>query len=271
MKTNNLYVVATPIGNMEDISQRALDILSSVDIIACEDTRTSSVLLKKYNINTKLISCHKFNEKESAERIIDIIKNKQQSVALISDAGTPLISDPGKILLKEIYDNNIKVIPIPGACAVSTFLSSIPRQDEFYTFSAFLPRGENTQKELFLKYKHEDLIFYETANRLLDSLKNLLKVRGNKTKIAIGRELTKVFEEIKIDYVENIIEYYKNNTLKGEIVGLIYKDEDTDNNNEILDKIKILKDLNFSNKDISAILSALYKENKNKIYKMLID
>lgn len=271
MKTNNLYIVATPIGNMGDISQRALDILSSVDVIACEDTRTSSVLLNKYSINTKLISCHKFNEKESAEKIIDLIKNKEQSVALISDAGTPLVSDPGKVLLKEVYANDITVVPVPGACAVSTFLSAVPREDEFYTFSAFLPRGEKLQEELFVKYRHADLVFYETANRLLESLKNLLKVRGDKTKIAIGRELTKVFEEIKIDTVENIIEYYENNPLKGEIVGLIYRDEVKNNDNDILDKVKILKDLNYSNKDISVILSALCKENKNKIYKMLID
>ena len=127
------YIVATPIGNMSDITLRAIDVLKKVDYIACEDTRVTRVLCEKYGFTAKLFDCHKFNEKERSEKIISYIETGK-TIALVSDAGTPGISDPGSVLIKELLEKGIKITSIPGACAVTTFLSQIPRNTEEYAF-----------------------------------------------------------------------------------------------------------------------------------------
>ena len=152
MNKSQFYVVATPIGNMEDISQRALNILSEVDYIACEDTRVTKKLLDRYKIATKTFAYHKFNEKIEAQKIIDLL-NDGKTIALVSDAGTPCVCDPGKILLKTLYENNIKIESVAGACAVSTFLSLVPRADEQFVFVGFLEKTFGKQNELFEKFK----------------------------------------------------------------------------------------------------------------------
>ena len=144
------YIVATPIGNISDISLRAIEVLKSVDFIACEDTRVTRNLCEKYGFSAKLFDCHKFNEKERSEKIISLI-NDGQKVALVSDAGTPMISDPGSVLIKELRKADIKITSIPGACAVTTFLSLIPRDNEEYAFVGFLPRVKKQQEELLNK------------------------------------------------------------------------------------------------------------------------
>lgn len=269
---NALYIVATPIGNLDDITRRALDVLSSVDVIAAEDTRNTSVLLEKYSISTKLVSYHKFNEKEKADYFLNLL-NEGKSVALVSDAGTPLISDPGSVLVEQIRKNNFKVIPIPGVSALITLLSCISRQDEDFKFIGFIERSEKQIIETISKNNDENLIFYESPNRLLNTLEVIAKVFPNK-KISIGRELTKKFEEILSDNILNIIEYYKNNILKGEIVVIVHKTEQKEQIN-IIDKIKKLKSLKLKNeltsKDISIILSSLYDVNKNDVYKKCLE
>ena len=261
------FVVATPIGNLSDISFRALEILKSVDYIACEDTRVTKILAEKYEINAKLFDCHKFNEKERSEKIISLI-NEGNKIALVSDAGTPNISDPGSVLIRELRKNNIKITSIPGACAISTFLSQLPRENEEFAFIGFIPRNKKQQEEILSKYKYTNCVFYESANRLLETLENIQEER----KIAVGRELTKMFEEVKIGTIKEIIEYYRNNTLKGEIVAMLYAKENNDiSNEELKEKINILKEEGFSPKDISKIISKLYSENKNKIYKLVLE
>ena len=268
--TPQVYIVATPIGNMADFSSRAVDTLKTVDIIACEDSRTSASLLKNYGISTPLKSYHKFNEKQRTEEFIKLL-NQGKKIALISDAGTPCISDPGRILINEIFDK-VKITSIPGACAVITFLSMIPRNTEEFAFAGFLPRIKNQQQKVFEKFVNIDTVFYESANRLLDTLENIKEFRGENTRIAVGRELTKVFEEIKTGTVCEIIDYYKQNILKGEIVCMLYaQDTAEDGEFEITEKIKKLKNLNYSDKDISVILSTLYGVNKNKIYKQALN
>ena len=264
---NALYIVATPIGNLEDITIRALEVLKSVDIIACEDTRNTSILTDKYSIKTKLISYHKFSEHERCELLLDYLKNGK-SIALVSDAGTPLISDPGNILVDFIYQNGFKIIPIVGASAPIALLSSVSRQDEDFKFVGFMPRTKKQITELISKNISENLIFYESPNRLLDTLEIINENYPNK-KISVGRELTKKFEEIKQGSISEILEYYNNNTLKGEIVCLLHKSiqEETDIDN----KIKKLKSLNYKDKDISIILSSLFSVNKNQIYKRSIE
>ena len=259
-----LYVVATPIGNLEDITLRALETLKSIDVIAAEDTRNTSVLLEKYRITTKLISYHKFSESSRVELFLNYL-SEGKSIALVSDAGTPLISDPGAVLVDAVINSGFKVIPIVGASAVIGLLSAIPRMDEDFKFIGFLPRVKNQILEIVSKNNRENLVFYESPNRLIETLEIIASEFPNK-KVAIGRELTKKFEEIKVGSVLEIIEYYKNNTLKGEIAGLLYKDENQEEI-DIESKIKKLKELNLKDKEISSILATLYDINKNQVYK----
>ena len=262
-----LYVVATPIGNLEDITLRAIDVLKQVDVIACEDTRNTSILLDKYNIKNHLVSYHKFSESQKCEAFLNYL-NEGKAVAVVSDAGTPLISDPGEILVKKVLDSGFKVIPIPGSSAVITLLSAIPREDEDFKFVGFLPRVKKQIIETVEENRFENLVFYESPIRLIETLEILVENFPNK-KIAVGRELTKKFEEIKIGEIKEIIEYFKNNILKGELVCMLYKDTKT-SDIDLSMQIRKLKELNLKDKEISKILSALYDINKNDIYKMCI-
>ncbi len=266
-----LYSVAVPLGNLGDITFRAIEILKQVDCIACEDTRNTKILLNKYNISTKVIDCHKFNEKERCTVISQILDNNG-SAAIVSDAGTPGICDPGCILEQKLLDNGHKIVPIPGACALTTFLSAVPRNNEFFSFVGFLPKTSLKRKEIFTNFSYINLLFYESPNRLISCLKDIYDLFGNEKKIAVGRELTKIYEEIKIDSVGNILSYYKNHPLKGEIVGLVFANEYIDfNQNEIIKDIISLKNQRFSDKDISKILSSLKNIPKNKVYDLCIN
>lgn len=270
-KEAQVYIVATPIGNKGDFCMRAIETLTNVDIIACEDSRTSAKLLETYKITTPLISYHKFNEKQRTAEILKLIKEGKK-IALISDAGTPCISDPGRILVEELYNCGIKITSIPGASAITTFLSMIPRNTEEFAFTGFLPRITKQQSKIFKKFQNTDLIFYESPIRLIETLKNISETRGKDSKIAVGRELTKMFEEVKVGTTEEIIEYYTNNTLKGEIVCALYAQKDNSIEDSLItEKIQKLKELNFSDKDISQILSTLYNINRNKIYKLAVN
>ena len=264
---NALYIVATPIGNLEDITLRALDVLKNVDIIAAEDTRNTSVLLEKYSISTKLISYHKYSESSRVELFLEYLK-EGKSIALVSDAGTPLISDPGEILVENVLNKNYKVIPIVGANAAIALISAIPRKKEDFKFIGFMPRVKNQIKETVLKNSKENLVFYESPNRLIETLEIIKEEFPNK-KIAIGRELTKKFEEIKIFEISEMVEYFKTNTLKGEIVCMLYADSN-DNKKDLTIEIKKLKALNLKDKEIAKILSALFNINKNEIYDICI-
>ena len=264
------YIVATPIGNLEDITLRAIETLKRVDCIACEDTRVTKTLAQKYGITAKLFDCHKFNEKERSEKILNLLA-QEKKIALVSDAGTPLISDPGSVLIEILLKNNVKITAIPGACAVSTFLSQLPRSSEDFAFIGFIPRNQKQQIEILNKFKHTNCIFYESPNRLISTLENLSLNYGADIKIAVARELTKVFEEVKINSVQSIIEYYQKNPLKGEIAVMVFKHTPKQNDDEINQKIKLLKEENFSAKDISIIISKLYGINKNKVYKLALD
>lgn len=263
------YIVPTPIGNLEDITLRSIDVLKSVDVIACEDSRVTQKLLNRYEIKTKLISYHKFNEKQRVQMFLDLL-NEGKTVALVSDAGTPLICDPGSILVEELGVNGIKVTALPGACAISTFLSQIPREGEEFTFVGFMPKTSAKIQELLEKHTYENLVFYDSPNRLLKTLEEVKKFNPS-AKVAVGRELTKMFEEIVVDEVQNVIEHFENNILKGEIVAMVYKKECAEFSQiELLEKISKLKMKKFGAKDISTILAALYDVNKNDVYKLII-
>lgn len=265
-----LYIIPTPIGNLEDITLRAVRVLKEVDFIACEDTRITQKLLNHYEIKTPLVSYHKFSEKEKSAYIINRIKNGENA-ALVSDAGTPLISDPGHELLKEAYLNDIKIIPLPGASSVITALSAGLVSDGSFVFLGFLPKTFKEKEKIFLKYSGINAVFFESPNRLVATLKDILRAFGDRN-IIITRELTKIYEEIKKDNASNLLDYYTQNPPKGEIVLIIEgkiqqkKLEET----EIIEKIKILKKEGFSNKDISKIISLLYNFPKKDVYNLVL-
>ncbi len=257
-----LYIVPTPIGNLKDITFRAVEILKSVDIIACEDTRTTQKLLNHYDIETKCYSYHKFNEKERVNFFKGFI-NAGKKIALVSDAGTPLICDPGTVLIEELLKDGITITALPGACAVTTFVSQVPRYGEEFTFIGFIPRTADGIKKIVTDNMDKHLIFYEAPERILKTLEVINSARGD-IKIAIGRELSKLFEEIKIGTISEIQKYFKDG-IKGEIVCMLYPSENIDKD-QLLQRIKILKSKGFKAKEISVILSSLFDENKNKIY-----
>lgn len=262
MREFDFYIVPTPIGNIEDITYRAVEVLKFVDFIACEDTRTTQKLLNHYDIKTKCISYHKYNEKERIEFFLQELSSGKK-IALVSDAGTPMICDPGAVILPELLKNGYKVTSLPGASAVLTFLSQVPRENEEFTFVGFIPRKEKQIEDLMTKYNSQNLVFYDSPQRILKTL-DIIKTCRNNPKVALGRELTKLFEEVVAGGAEDILKHFKDG-IKGEIVCMIYADKNSDNS-EIISKIKMLKEKGYKDKDISIILSTLYNYNKNDIY-----
>lgn len=268
MKEYDFYIVPTPIGNLGDITLRAIEVLKSVDLIACEDSRVTQKLLNHYDIKTKCISYHKYNEKERLTEFLKLLENGQK-IALVSDAGTPLICDPGSIIVKELRQKGFSITALAGANAVITLLSQISRQDEEFTFVGFLPKSQTKIQELASENKYKDFVFYESPNRIIQTLEYIKIVRPN-SKAAFGRELTKLFEEIKIGTIDEIIEHLKKNTTKGEFVCLIFREDKNSQETDIEKKVKLLINKSFSAKDISIILSELYKVNKNDVYKIAV-
>ncbi|WP_206872199.1 16S rRNA (cytidine(1402)-2'-O)-methyltransferase [Clostridium zeae] len=218
MSMTKLYLVPTPIGNLKDITLRALEVLKTVDIIAAEDTRQTLKLLNHYEIKKTLISYHKHNEYGKSEDIIGII-NSGRSVAIVSDAGTPGISDPGEILVKRCIEENIQFEVLPGATATTTALVYSGFDTTKFMFRGFLPRENKDRMEVVntLKDRSETIIFYEAPHRLLNTLDFLKEVFGNR-RIAICRELTKLHEEIVRVTISEAISYFSNKQPKGEFV-----------------------------------------------------
>ncbi len=213
-----IYLVPTPIGNLGDITLRALEVLKSVDLIAAEDTRQSLKLLNHFNIKKSLISYHKHNEQGKSEELIDRVRNGE-NIAVISDAGTPGISDPGSIVLKKCIENGIDVEVLPGATAFTTAIIYSGLDTSAFIFRGFLPRENKEKKEFVesLKDRRETIIFYESPYRVIDTLTFLKENFGNRN-IAICRELTKLHEEIYRGSLEEAICYFNDNIPKGDVV-----------------------------------------------------
>lgn len=268
MREFDFYIVPTPIGNLGDITKRAIEVLKFVDIIACEDSRNTQKLLNHFSIDTKCISYHKFNEKERVSQFIKLIKEGNK-IALVSDAGTPLFCDPGAVLVEELKKENISVTSLPGANAVITFISQLPRSSEEFCFIGFLPKSVSQIKEVLNSHNNVDTVFYESPNRLLETLQIISEEFPNR-KVSVGRELTKVFEEVLTDSVENLIKYFSQKEIKGELVVLVYKTEKRMEFSELYIKIRKLKEKKYSDKDIAVILSTLFNVNKNEVYSYLL-
>lgn len=212
----NLYVVGTPIGNLADIGERAVEVLSNADIIAAEDTRHTLNMCRKLNINTPLISYHKFNEKARTQQLILKLK-EGQNIALVSDAGVPTVSDPGLYLVKEAIENEINVIPVPGPSAYLTALAASGLSTEPFAFIGFLPRSESKRQAALKKWliTPATLLFYESPNRVIKTLTDILLVMGDR-KLVVVRELTKKHEEWLRGSVTECLEYMKKNGARGE-------------------------------------------------------
>jgi len=265
---SGLYVVSTPIGNLQDITLRAIYILKNSELILCEDTRTSIKLLKKFNINTKMISYHKFNEKKRLGKIIQLIKNNK-IVSLISDAGTPVISDPGMILIKECIKNNIALHPIPGPSAVTSALS-VSGFDEKFLFYGFLPNSESQIKNEIKNLCDfpYSIIFFVSSNKINKVIK-IFKMFFSERKIMIAKEMTKIYESFIRNDV-NSLDVSKYN-LKGELTVAvsnkfnIKKKSLNQLSESVKNEIKLML-TKYSNKDVSDFISKREKISKKIIY-----
>ncbi|HGO5814672.1 TPA: 16S rRNA (cytidine(1402)-2'-O)-methyltransferase [Mannheimia haemolytica] len=216
-----LYIVATPIGNLGDITQRALDTLSSVDLVAAEDTRHSGLLLSHYGIKKPFFALHDHNEQQKAVVLVEKLA-KGENIALISDAGTPLISDPGFHLVRHCRQAGVKVVPIPGACAAVTALCASGIASDRFCFEGFLPAKTKSRYDKLTELENEPrtLIFYESTHRILDTLADMQTILGEDRYVVMAREITKTWETIYGDQLGNLIGWLKedSNRIKGEIV-----------------------------------------------------
>ena len=221
LKKGMLYIVATPIGNMEDITLRAIRILKEADMIAAEDTRHTKKLLNTYQIATSLVSLHEHNERAKTALIINKI-NEGKNVAYVTDAGTPCISDPGYFLISKAHDEDIRVIPVPGPSSVIAAVSAAGFPADSFIFCGFLPTRENKRRKFIETLKNEErtIIFYESPVRLLSTFKDLLDILGDR-KMVLAREITKIFEEIKRGNISEFIEKKTGTKIKGEITVII--------------------------------------------------
>ena len=270
-RVSNIYFVPTPIGNMKDITLRALEVLENSDIIYCEDTRNSQNLLKFHNINTKLISYHKFNESERVEEIISNIENGK-TVSVISDAGMPIINDPGFVILQEVIKKGISYEILPGACALINGICGSGFDATNFVYMGFVPKTESEREKFFKNFKDMNVtgIFYESPHRLLKTLKSLSSQFGN-INVCVCRELTKLFEEYKRGCIDEIISYYEEKGVKGEIVLVIEKIVDEKETFDVANEIFKLKKEGYSNKDIVKILKDNFNISKNEAYELVLN
>ena len=269
LNSNHLYIVSTPIGNLDDITLRALDVLKKCDIILCEDTRHSIKLLNFYKIKKKLLPYHKFNEKKQLTKVIQYIK-EGKILSLISDAGTPLLSDPGRLLINACADNGVQLVPIPGASSVTTALSISGFQDKFL-FYGFLPKTEN-EVEKVLKILCENKysqVFFTPSKKINFYIKKFKKYYSGR-KILIGREMTKLHENFIRDDIDNIKSVKE--PFKGELTIIISED---DNKIKKIDEKKIVNKIrkylkNYSLKDTVNLIQETEKMSKKKIYDLCL-
>ena len=229
--TGILFIVATPIGNLDDITFRAVEVLKSVDIVFAEDTRHSKKLLQHLNITKPIRAFHEHNEREKTKAIIGEI-HSGKSIALISDAGTPLISDPGYFLVAQAKKECLRVVPIPGPSALITALSASGLASDRFTFLGFLPSKKTARVKLLksLINRTETSIFYESPKRILATLTDMHRIFGDNREVCLAKELTKVFETIQTDSIPNLIKYltFDQNNQKGEFVILISANDKID-------------------------------------------
>ena len=268
---STLYLVPSPIGNLKEVSPRVKEILSSVDFVACEDTRNTKKLLTLIGISKPCVSCHEHNETQESQNIVKRILNGE-TCAYLSDAGFPCISDPGFILTKECIKNNIKVVPLSGPNAALLALVGSGLDTTHFMFYGFLDAKISKKEAEIASFSDfpYTILLYEAPHRINETLTSLYKILGNR-KVVIARELTKMFEEFIRSDLKTLVEVKQE--YKGELVVVLEgkKKEENVVDSSLLLKAKDLEKLGYSKKDVASILSTLFDINKNKIYKLLIE
>lgn len=267
----SLYIVATPIGNMGDMTARAIETLNSVDVIAVEDTRRSGQLLRHFEITTSMMAVHEHNERQICDSLLNRIE-QGENIALISDAGTPLLSDPGYFLVNQATERGLTVVPVPGVSAVITALSVAGLPTDRFVFEGFLPAKSSARQQRLEKVKEDTrtIIFYEAPHRIIEMLKDCQSVFGDKRKVVLTRELTKTFETIHGDELDKLIPWVEadQNQRKGEFVVLVHGAEARDSASIDAEAERILlillKDLPV--KQAASLAASITGLKKNALY-----
>jgi len=269
-----LYIVATPIGNLGDISTRALDVLAQVDIIACEDTRHTGKLLSAFAIKNKTLSMHDHNERQRQEYIASLLQ-EGKSIALVSDAGTPLISDPGFHLVRHCRSLGLAVSPVPGACAAISALSVAGLPTDRFSFEGFLPSKSGARQSALLALANEKrtMVFYDAPRRAIDTVKDIVTTLGGERYVVIARELTKTFETVHSNTAENLLAWLEQdpNQLKGEMVLIIegYKPDANEISAEAIKTLKLLL-AEMKPKTACGITAEIHGVKKNDLYEIAL-
>lgn len=275
---STLYIVPTPIGNLDDITLRALQILKQVDLIAAEDTRRTGLLLQHFAINTRMISLHDHNEQQKTDQLIPQLK-QGLSIALVSDAGTPLINDPGYHLVKSCRQAGILVVPLPGPCAAITALSAAGIASDRFCYEGFLPAKCKSRQEVLqvLMEESRTLIFYESPHRLLDTLADMVAIWGAERYVVLARELTKTWESIHGLPVGELLDWVKvdKNRSRGEMV-LVVQGYRIPQEGEVVISSEVKKTLTLLQQSLplkkaAAITAEIYGLKKNALYKYSLE
>jgi 16S rRNA (cytidine1402-2'-O)-methyltransferase len=268
-----LYIVATPIGNLEDITLRALRILQEVDLIAAEDTRHTRVFLDHYGIHTPLTSYHEHNERAKAHVLVKHLEYGK-NVALVSDAGTPTLSDPGYRLVREAVRAGVTLVPVPGASALTAVLSASGLPTDRFVFEGFLPAKKEERREKFkgLREERRTLIFYETPHRLKESLHDLLEILGDR-EVVLGREVTKIYEEFIRGRLSRVCAEIGGKEPRGEITLVVQgsEGERLPAGDLLMAEIRRLRRKGMHVKEIAELLGERFSCSKRKIYRMVLE
>lgn len=274
VKPGTLYLVATPIGNLSDITQRAIEVLSGVDLIAAEDTRHSQRLLAHLGIKTRLQACHEHNEEQMTPRLLDELA-AGRSIALVSDAGTPLISDPGYRLVSQAHERKIPVVPVAGVCAAIAALSAAGLATDRFSFEGFPPAKQGARLRFFeaLAGEQRTMIFYVSCHRIVETLKDMQSTFGDNRRLSFARELTKTFETIKRATLAELIPWVEadENQRRGEIVLVVEGAPEEKADSSETDRLLsiLLEDLPV--KQAVKLVVKITGEHKNEIYKRALE
>lgn len=267
-----LYIVATPIGNLEDISLRALRILKEVDRIAAEDTRHTRILLNHYDIRTPLVSYHEHNEKTQAQRLVECLQ-RGENIALVSDAGTPAISDPGFRLVVEALRADVRIIPLPGPSALATVLSASGLPTDRFAFEGFLPakRQERDARLHALRSESRTLVFYEAPHRVKESLRTMRRILGDR-EIVVAREVSKVHEEFLRGSIEQVLAQLAEREVKGELTIVVHGAgrEAQVSEEELIAQIRRMAEEGIGVKQISELLGERHQVAKREVYRLAL-
>lgn len=262
-----LYLIPTPIGNLDDITYRAINTLRDVDMVFAEDTRVTINLLKHFDISKKVESCHKYTEMKNKNKIINILKSGK-NIGYVTDRGTPLISDPGNVIVDAVIEENITVIALPGSSALLPALNMSGISNERFLFYGFLQSKSSLAKKELIDLKEEkySIILYESPHRILNTLELIFDVFGDR-KIAVVREISKLYEEVIRGRVSEVISLADN--IRGEIVLVIEGNNNIEDNNDYEKLINELIDKGYSKRDAVKEIAERYNVSKNKLYNMV--